>query len=69
MGKHSNNNGDNATRSLFSFGLLGILNAIIMLSPIDPDTQVKLAATLNPTIGLVSFVLYRVWDRYMGDGQ
>ena len=59
-----NGNGETATRSLFSFGLLGLLNAIILVSPLDAEMQAKLAATLNPTVALGAYVLYRLWDRW-----
>ena len=60
-------NGATSTRSLFSFGLLGLLNACILVSPLDADMQAKLAATLNPTVSLLAFLLYRLWDKYIGD--
>ena len=66
MAKYDDNgNGNSATRALFGFGLLGALNACILVSPLDADMQAKLAATLNPTVSLLAFILYRLWDKYI----
>ena len=61
----SKRNGVTATRGLFSAGLLGLVNTVILLLPLDGETQAKLAATLNPTVALLAFMLYRLWDKYI----
>ena len=53
---------EDSTRSLFTAGLLGIMNACIMFLPLAGETQAKLAAALNPTIALLAFAVARMYD-------
>ena len=55
-----------ATRSIFTAGFMGIMNTVIILAPLAPEMQAKLAATLNPTVALCAFVAWRLFDRWDG---
>ena len=54
------------TRGIVSAGLTGIVNAVIIIVPIDQDTKVQLLATLNPAITLGSYIVYGWFDRLLG---
>jgi hypothetical protein len=64
VSKRRRNANDDIARSLFGAGLLGVLTACLILVPLDDETRVTLGAALGPTIALVTFIVYRVWDRW-----
>ena len=50
-------------RGLVAAALTGIVNLILVLAPIDEAEKTVIFASLNPTIVLVSFVLFGYLER------
>ena len=54
-----------ATRGVVLGALLGLLNAVVMFLPIDAEQKVELLVALNPPIGLLSYVVFAYFDKWL----
>ena len=52
-------------RGLVAAALTGIVNAVLLFLPLDEQAKTSLFASLNPTIVLVSFVLFGYLERWV----
>ena len=52
------------TRGTFVAALTGIVNAILVFTPLDDDVKLNLLASLSPTIVIVSHALFAVYDAW-----
>ena len=46
------------TRGILAAGMAGIVNTILLLLPIDNAAKAALMATINPTLIMLSYLLY-----------
>ena len=52
------------TRGTFIAALTGIVNAILVFTPLDDDVKLNLLASLSPSIVIVSHTLFAVYDAW-----
>ena len=53
------------TRGILAAGMAGIVNTILLLLPIDNASKAALMATINPTLIMLSYLLYAFLDKWM----
>lgn len=52
-------------RGGFAAAILGITNAVLIVVPIDEVTKTALVASLNPTIGFLSYMGFAFLDKWL----
>lgn len=52
------------TRGTFVAALTGIVNAVLIFTPLNENTKLNLLASLSPTIVIVSHMLFAVYDAW-----
>jgi uncharacterized membrane protein YjdF len=50
------------TRGTFVAALTGIVNVVLIFTPLDDNTKLNLLASLSPTIVIVSHMLFAAYD-------
>ena len=61
------------TRGILAAGMAGIVNAILIFLPMEPEAKVALIATLNPVLIMLSYLVFAFLEpwfkRHSGDGD
>ena len=53
------------TRGIVLAGIMGPLNVVVLTLPIDGETKAIILASLNPTMGMLSYLLFAVMDKWL----
>ena len=53
------------TRGTLLLAMQGALNAVLLVLPLDWEVRAGLMASLNPTLGFVSYMGFAVLDRWL----
>ena len=58
------------TRGVVLAGIMGPLNVTVLLLPLDGETKAIILASLNPTMGMLSYLMFAWMDKWLkGTGR
>ena len=54
------------TRGVIMAALAGVVNVVLMFMPMTDSDKVTVMVSLNPTLMLLSYVIFGLWEKSIG---